>query len=65
MQTAQASRDKPLADGAGHTFFGEGRIDPLAEPGLVFAPAQALVEQDLIDAAALHRNPLHLMKIGG
>jgi hypothetical protein len=31
----------------------------------VLAPAQALVEQDLVDAAALHRNPFLLMQVGG
>ena len=47
------------------SFFREGRIDPLAEPGLVLAPAQALVEQDLVDPAALHRNPFVLVQVGG
>jgi hypothetical protein len=28
-------------------------------------PAQALVEQDLVDPAALHRNPFVLMQVGG
>jgi hypothetical protein len=45
-------------------FFGEGRIDPLAEPGLVLAPAQALVAQDLVNPAALHRDALLLIQVG-
>jgi hypothetical protein len=35
------------------SFFGEGRIDPLTEPGLVLVPAPALVEQDLGDMEAV------------
>ena len=35
-------------------FFGEVGIDPLAEPGLVMAPLQALVNKDLTDPAAAH-----------
>ena len=31
----------------------------------MFAPAQALVQQDLVDAAALHRDTLLLMQVGG
>jgi hypothetical protein len=31
----------------------------------VLAPAQALVEQDLVDAAALHRNPFVLVQVSG
>jgi len=30
----------------------------------MFVPAQALVEQDLVDAAALHRNPFVLVQVG-
>ena len=48
----------------GAPFFGEVGIDPLAKPGLVAAPAQALLQQDLIDAAALHRDPLVLGQVG-
>jgi len=35
-------------------FFGEGRVGPLAEPGLLLAPPQALGDEDLPDPAALH-----------
>jgi hypothetical protein len=45
-------------------FFGKGWVDPLAEPGPGLAPAQALVEQDLVNAAALHRDALGLMQVG-
>jgi hypothetical protein len=45
-------------------FFGNRRINPLAEPGLVLAPPQALVEQDLINAAALDPDAFLLMQIG-
>jgi hypothetical protein len=31
----------------------------------VLAPAQALVEQDLVDATALHRDAFLLMQVGG
>ena len=39
-------------------FFGEVRIDPLTEPGLVVAPLQALTDEDLTDPAAPHRDAL-------
>jgi len=45
-------------------FFGEGRIDPLAEPGLVLPPAQAFGDQDLVDPAALHCDALVFMQVG-
>jgi hypothetical protein len=44
-------------------LFGKGRIDPLAEPGLGLAPAQALLKQDLVDAAALNGDALRLMQV--
>ena len=43
-------------------FFGEGGIGPLAEPGLLLAPAQALGLQDLADAAALDGDALLLVR---
>src|SRR3954453_12067466 len=38
------------------SFFGEVRIDPLTEPGLVMAPLEALTDEDLPDPAAPHRD---------
>jgi hypothetical protein len=38
-------------------------IDPLAEPTFLAAPAQALGNQDLINAAALDGNLLVLVQI--
>jgi hypothetical protein len=46
-------------------FFGEGGIDPLAEPRFLGPPAQAFGVQQLADPAALDRDPLLLMQIGG
>jgi hypothetical protein len=47
-------------------FFGEVGVDSLrAKPGLVFAPAQALFEQDLAHAAALDGNLLVLVQVDG
>jgi hypothetical protein len=43
--------------------LGEVGIDPLAEPGLLLAPAQPLIQQDLVDAAALDGDPLPLIEI--
>ena len=56
MEPCRASRSSP--------FFGEVGIEPLAEPGLVAAPAQALLPQDLIDATALHADGLVLGQVG-
>jgi hypothetical protein len=39
-------------------FFGEVRIDPFAEPGLVMAPFQALTDEDLTNPAAPHGDAL-------
>jgi hypothetical protein len=39
-------------------FGGEVGIDPLAEPVLLLPPAQALGDQDLVDTAPLHADPL-------
>jgi hypothetical protein len=41
------------------------RINPLAEPSPVLAPVQAVVEQDLVGSAALHRDAFLLMPVGG
>jgi hypothetical protein len=45
-------------------FFGEGGVDPLAEPGLVLAPAQTFVDQDLVDPTALDGDRLTLVEVG-
>src|SRR5262249_18741528 len=47
----------------GPPFFGELRVDPLAEPGLVLAPAEALVDQEFVDPAPLDRDPLLLIEV--
>jgi len=39
-------------------FFGEVRIDPFAEPGLLVAPFQALTDEDRADPAAAHGDAL-------
>ena len=47
-------------------FFGEVRIHPLgAKPGFFFSPAQAFLQQDLAHAAALDRDLLVLVQVGG
>jgi hypothetical protein len=46
-------------------FFRKFGVDPRAEPGLVLAPAQALLEQDLVDPAAPHRDALPLAQVCG
>jgi hypothetical protein len=46
-------------------FFCELKVDPRAEPGLLPAPAQTLLEQDLVNPAAPHSNALLLQEIGG
>jgi hypothetical protein len=46
------------------SFFRERRIDPLPEPRLVPPPAQAFLEQDLVDPAALDRDPFVLAQVG-
>src|SRR3712207_9125546 len=43
-------------------FFRELGVDAFAEPALLPAPAQALLEQDLVDAAAPHRDALVLQQ---
>ena len=44
-------------------FFGELGVHPLAEPGLLLAPAQALREQELVDPAALDRDALRFVQV--
>jgi hypothetical protein len=39
-------------------FCGEVGVDPLAEPALLLAPAQALGQEDLVDAAPPDADPL-------
>src|SRR5919199_3547574 len=46
-------------------YFGELGVGPLAEPGLVLAPAQSLLEEDLVDAAALHGDAPVLVQVRG
>src|SRR3712207_8279439 len=41
----------------------ELRVDPLAEPGFLAAPAQALGQQDLVDPAAPHGDALVLQQV--
>jgi hypothetical protein len=45
-------------------FFGEGGIDPLAEPRFLVAPPQPFLEQNFVEAAALDRNVLVLREVG-
>jgi hypothetical protein len=45
-------------------LFGEGRIDPLAEPSFLVAPPQSFLEQNFVEAAALDRNVLVLSEVG-
>jgi hypothetical protein len=45
-------------------LFGEVGIDPRAEPGLLVSPPQALIREDLVDAAALDRDALLLVEVG-
>jgi hypothetical protein len=45
-------------------LFRELGIDAFAEPGLPPAPAQALLEQDLVDPAAPHGDALVLRRMG-
>jgi hypothetical protein len=47
-------------------FFGEVGVDLLrAKPGFLFSPAQALLQEDLAQAAALDGNVLVLVQVGG
>ena len=55
MARCRASRSSP--------FFGEVGINPLAEPGLVAAPAQPFGDEDLADATTLHADGLVLGQI--
>jgi hypothetical protein len=43
--------------------LGEGGVHPLAEPGLLRAPADAFRHQNLIDPAALDGDPLVLGQV--
>src|SRR5262245_23675008 len=45
-------------------FFGKVGIDSLAEPGLLMAPLQPLVHEDLAEAAPLDRDALLFVEIG-
>jgi hypothetical protein len=45
-------------------LFGELGVDPLAEPTLVLAPAEPLVDQQFVDAAPLDRDGLLLVEVG-
>jgi hypothetical protein len=43
--------------------LGERRINPLAKPRFLLAPAQAFRQQQLVNAGALHPNPLDLAQV--
>jgi hypothetical protein len=45
-------------------LFGEGGIDPLAGPGLLLMPTQALLQEEFVDAAAFDGDALLLVEVG-
>jgi hypothetical protein len=45
-------------------FFVEVRINALAEPAFLMTPAQALLPENLAEAAPLDGNALHFREIG-